>query len=327
MANGARVAVVFLLLLAGAEAYKIQGSATQTAAALAFVSLIRGAEARRGSGEEDVLQRDQNHAQQTVHELQKSISDHAWRKRSPVCKSALSPSAAVEHYIHKCEKLTELAAEYDQDDCVLGCPLLLGKALKTFKEFKTCYSDPERTLPSELKEVMLSGDMAIKKVMLKARQDMIKPAKRKGFFPEKGSCEFMPLHPGDTSASADSMDALRSQVFGAGCTSEESVKEYVESFPKAQRIALEKGVKELEKVAELRKKGLKGELKMGEIVQVEEEVETLISEANVTSGAASLIEEDAEGRGVVLVVVLLILILFMALYLHEIIDTIYMYCC
>jgi len=186
MAQRARMAVLFILLLAGTEAYQIQSSAAQTSMALALTSLARGAEAARASGEAGVLQRDES-LQQMIHDLKKSLSNHTLR--SPVCSSDINPSSAVERYTRKCEKLTQLAAEYNQEGCISGCPRWLGEVKQRMNEFKSCLSDPQG-LPSDLKDIMFSGDMAMKKVMLQAQRDLLGPAKRKGTFLQKGHANF-----------------------------------------------------------------------------------------------------------------------------------------
>jgi len=282
MAQRARTAVLFIVLLADTEAYKIQSSAAQTSMVLALTSLARGAEAARASGEAGMLQRDES-LQQMIHDLKKSLSNHTLR--SPVCSSDINPSSAVERYTHKCEKLTQLAAEYNQEGCISGCPRWLGEVKQRMNEFKSCLSDPQG-LPSELKDIMFSGGMAMKKVMLQAQRDLLGPAKRKGYFPAKGSCEFMSLHADITSSPATSIDALRSQVFGAGCASEESVREYIESFPKSERNTLEYIVKELKKLADIGEKAKKtGEPKTAELLEIEEEMDTFLSNADVTGSA------------------------------------------
>lgn len=309
MAQRARMAVLFILLLAGTEAYQIQSSAAQTSMALALTSLARGAEAARASGEAGVLQRDES-LQQMIHDLKKSLSNHTLR--SPVCSSDINPSSAVERYTRKCEKLTQLAAEYNQEGCISGCPRWLGEVKQRMNEFKSCLSNPQG-LPSDLKDIMFSGDMAMKKVMLQAQRDLLGPAKRKGYFPAKGSCEFLSLHAGiksdyreckpwtevftDSPVEEDCYEVLRSQVFGAGCASEDSVREYIESFPKSERSTLEYIVKELKKLADIGEKAKKtGEPKTAELLEIEEEMETFLSDA-VTGSAGSLIE-DAEGENI-----------------------------
>jgi len=275
-----------------------KAGAIQLHAALLILLLFGGEAARIHQGVE------------TLGVAQKLSKAHALFKLgtgSPVCKAETmtDPVETMNRYTSKCAKLEALSEKIVEANCVASCPTWIVQLRTRLTEFKSCINmatGPKAgSMPSELQALVTgSTGQSLSATMGKVQANMMLLMKQNGHFPAKGDCDFNLSRFNASQAlasSADHMRAVRGQIFGERCASEQDVQAYTDSLSRGDAKAIGDVMKNVRATLEIHKSAMESDKapqdEIAEIMKSLDEADASFLEK--VSGDGSSFLEDGEG--------------------------------